>query len=233
MSGNEAPKRPLLGYKTLRQITEWASGVRGGAPTWFVLKPGPVPDDPLIETWLTDPHESLSRDELEGVVVIPTHVGHGSGNRQTIQYARIGPWRDGEESVDVIDPTGLQGDSVFWSLSAVEKFLVPYYASVSGSLAAQRVEAVLKLLGSPREMAAGDPPVVYALVHLPQSEYTDPRADARHRARAMGFPLDLAVAYRHGDESRVVHIVEFFDRFSDVLEPPTAPGRAGRGAGTA
>lgn len=233
---SESSSRPLLGYRTLRRITEWASGVRAAEPTWFLVKHGLIPDAPIIESWASDPHDLLSRDELDQVVIIPSFVGHGVGNRDAIEFARIGPKASGEDSVNVIDPKGLYGDSVFWTQSAVEKFLVPYYASVAGDLAPQRVETVLRLLGNPREIGDlrdPDGPVVYALVHLPQSEYTDLDRLESVLAWAPGVPRDLAVAYLHGDQAAVVHAVEFFDAFRKYLEPSTARETAGLGAGTA
>lgn len=238
MNGDEAARKPILGYRTLRQISEWASGIRGSRPVWFVVSPGRTPVDPVIKTYLVDPEGVLSKEELAVSVIIPTHVGHGSGNRESIQYARIGPRPDGGGSVDLLDPDEfLHADAAFWTQSSIEKFLVPYYASVAGSDAAERVEAVLRLLGSPRRPPApgveADEPVVYALIHLPQSEYTDVSEAARAEARTRGLPLDLSVAFTRGAETGVLHIVDFFERFSDYLGPATDPGRAGRGAGTA
>lgn len=236
MSETSPSSRPLLGYQTLRRVTEWASGVRGDEPTWFVIRHGLTPDDAIIEPWETDPHAFLPPEELEQVVIIPSFVGHGVGNRDAIEFARIGPKPSGENSVNVIDPKGVYGDSVFWTQSAVEKFLVPYYASVGGADAANQVETVLKLLGNPREVEEGratDGPVVYALVHLPQSEYTDIDRLNRVRAWAPGVPLNLAVGYSADEDAGVVHAVDFFDRFKEFLEGSTARETAGLAAGTA
>jgi hypothetical protein len=71
---------------------------------------------------------------------------------------------------------------VFWSASAVEKFLVPYYASVYGDTAPDVVDRLVNIFvpkGSPELGDNGDVPVEdvvaddtnFAVIHLPSSEY--------------------------------------------------------------
>lgn len=69
-------------------------------------------------------------------------------------------------------------DSVFWTESAVEKFVVPYYAGVGGADAAMDV------------WTAFNDESVYALVHLPRSTY---------EAMSTGFePLGVVTDIRKG-----------------------------------
>ena len=135
--------------------------------------------------------------------MVPTYVGGGEGNHNYTEYARIGTKECGEGSVDLLDinGTGKRGDSVFWTQSAVEKFLVPYYASAYGDLAARSVEQLQSIFvppGSPELDGNGmitgtasvsslptnlatpevgiESPVdaddtPFAVVHLPSSEY--------------------------------------------------------------
>lgn len=74
------------------------------------------------------------------------------------------------------------GDAVFWSEAAVEKFVLPYYASKGQWLAAHLLNVLSRvfyghvpqppLLDEDAPAAAsGDVPVPFALVHLPRSDY--------------------------------------------------------------
>ncbi|HEX8906185.1 MAG TPA: hypothetical protein VF771_15155 [Longimicrobiaceae bacterium] len=178
---------PLLDYRQLRALAEYASGVRKEGTVWLAaygdgrideVEPGIVPD---------------------GALLVATHVGRGAGNRDATEYAWIGDRADGKGSVNLldIDGTGMRGDSVFWTQSSVEKFLVPYYASVSGEAAPRHITTLLGLLGSrhPVPVKAGQDPAdyeVYALIHLPQSEYVDQAGDTP----GAEYPADLAVALR-------------------------------------
>ncbi|HEU4453697.1 MAG TPA: hypothetical protein VFR81_11590, partial [Longimicrobium sp.] len=60
---------------------------------------------------------------------------------------------------------GREHDAVFWSLSAVDKFAVPYYARTDGAEYAAEM----------RRKAAKGP--VCAIIHLPRSEYVDQTAE--------------------------------------------------------
>ena len=65
----------------------------------------------------------------------------------------------------------VEADAVFWSASAVEKFLVPYYASVYGNKAADVVRKLLNVL-EPRGTGTSGAGA-FAIAHIPRSEYVD------------------------------------------------------------
>jgi hypothetical protein len=69
-----------------------------------------------------------------------------------------------------------RADAVFWSLSAVEKFATPYYASVYGDAGGQVVQTLVSSLKPAAasvtdELVPDEPSPVFALAHLPSSEY--------------------------------------------------------------
>lgn len=100
-------------------------------------------------------------------------------------------------------------DAVFWSESAVEKFVLPYYASKSQYAAAEVLTGLSELfyhkIPSPDrtdEPAPSsdrtDEPVPFAVAHLPRSTYENLTETA-----AMG--ADLAVVKCHPVTGRVTH----------------------------
>ena len=206
--GNDVPWTPvdpgLFSYRDLRSLAEYASGVR-------------THEKPVV--WLAA-YAGGHIEEVEngnprpGALVVGTVVDEGKGNRKSVEYAWIGQHENGDEAVNLLDfgYAGKQrhGDSVFWTQSAVEKFLVPYYASVAGGHAARQVEALLKLLGSTvtvRQTGKLAPVEgeVFALIHLPQSEYVA-KSDVSDESP---LPTNLAVAFRGEDGTcRVVHALE-------------------------
>lgn len=220
-SGNEVPLVPLqvsaLTYEDLRGLAEYASGVRDDAIVRLAVYGGG-----RIE--VLDPDQP----EPAAALVVPTYVGGGVGNHNYTEYARIGTKACGEGSVDLLDinGTGKRGDSVFWTQSAVEKFLVPYYASVAGRAAPEHIGTLLGLLGS-RHMVPVAPGggiteyEVFVLIHLPQSEYVDQRGGAS----GANYPADLAVGLRATDGKGpcvAMHV-------RDLLEPPPAPLKPAQG----
>jgi hypothetical protein len=92
-----------------------------------------------------------------------------------------------------------QYDAVFWSESAVEKFVFPYYASKSQYAAAEVLTGLSELfyhtLPSPDRT---DEAVPFAVAHLPRSTYAELSETA-----AMG--ADLAVVKRHPVTGEVTH----------------------------
>ena len=113
-------------------------------------------------------------------------------------------------------------DAVFWGESSIEKFVVPYYASVYGSDAG---DAVTELLDTYNGVAAGgsggdggetlEPTTVevYGLVHMPRSEYIeldDPPARQARPARHDRFAV-LALDRATGAH-RVIAVEEYRKR---------------------
>lgn len=119
--------KPKVTFQTLRFIAESASGMRD-KDLYFV-----VSGDSAGYSWPTDPVEPT-----EDTVVI--HCAPVADPISTVNCAQIAA---GGTHVDLLnvgvkavwpheDPGTFSADAVFWSVSAVEKFLVPYYASVYG-----------------------------------------------------------------------------------------------------
>jgi len=153
-----------MNFEILRKIAETASGMRE-TDLWFVVK-----DEKF--TWqLSEP-----RDAPEGAVVIPVaktpdpgplvteaRISDAAGpgiNLMEVKVPARGPYPGGT----------YPADAVFWSVSAVEKFLLPYYASVYGDQAPEAVATVLAILRPPADGARLEP-APYAIAHLPSSEY--------------------------------------------------------------
>lgn len=90
-------------------------------------------------------------------------------------------------------------DAVFWSESAVEKFVFPYYASKSQYAAADVLTGLSELfyhkIPAPDRT---DEAVPFAVAHLPRSTYADLTETA-----AVG--ADLAVVKRHPVTGEVTH----------------------------
>jgi hypothetical protein len=187
---------PVLRYEDLRGLAEYASGVRDGdTPVWLAAF-----GRGYIEQ--VDPSDA----DTHAAVLVRTL---GGDNRNLTRLAWIG--QDAEHRVDLLriryQGKEVAADSVFWTQSAVEKFLVPYYASVAAARAAEVVRVILEMLGRPCWHAEpGEADLteyqVFALVHLPQSEYVEGEDPV---------PGDLAVGIRAADGSgrhRVVHARE-------------------------
>ncbi len=71
-----------------------------------------------------------------------------------------------------------QYDAVFWSESAVEKFVFPYYASKSQFAAAEVLSALADVFYHKKHdphaaKDANDEPVPFAVAHLPRSTYAE------------------------------------------------------------
>jgi hypothetical protein len=153
-----------MNFELLRKVAETASGMRN-EDHWFI-----VGDDSF--RWQTsDP------GLVAGATVIPVKAVNDPLPK--VKAASISDHAEGSKidlmSVTVPPGKGYPGgtypaDAVFWSVSAVEKFLLPYYASVYGDQAPEAVRCVLDILRPPAEVSV-DGPAPYAIAHLPSSEY--------------------------------------------------------------
>jgi hypothetical protein len=190
---------PVLRYRDLRGLAEYASGVRECDQTVWLAACG----DGVIHR-VADP---ANMSDLPVNVLVATEVGDGRGNCDTTHFARIGQHPGEYGSVDLLDilfrGKHKAADSVFWTQSAVEKFMVPYYASVYAGEAATMIGAILGLLGSTQSISGeieGTQYEVFAVIHLPQSEYVGVN-------EASALPGDLAVGLRAPDGThRAVHV---------------------------
>lgn len=161
----EPPVTQLDSIK-LRLIAEAASGSRGQQVD-FVARP----DGTIEET------KHPAKEPPPGSVVIPVFTMDKVPNKPKLNLAEI--QAEGvSQPINLLDlPNGLgPADAVFWSESGVEKFLIPYYASVYGNQAALAVGDLLEAFHGDRGDGTGvqvTPPDVqtYALAHIPKSEY--------------------------------------------------------------
>lgn len=189
--------KPNLTFETLRLIAESASGMRN-QNLWFV-----VTGDPATYTWSPTCVHAGADTEVIHVAAVPDPA-------PTVDYAQIGV--PGGEPVDLLGitidaiaphPGGTYAaDAVFWSVSAVEKFLVPYYASVYGDKGPQMAQAVLDVL-LPESAEGGEASLeddtAFAVAHLPSSEYVgEPEAEA-----VSLFVSRLVTLHRGGHARRV------------------------------
>jgi hypothetical protein len=202
--GSRNPKngKAVIHFEILRRIAETASGMRYDN-LWFEVTGGRGGKVIVHRA----PPEKLPR----GSVVIECNAWKRPGVPE-VDHAQIG---SGDRRMDLLNvpvpvedrPQGWDGplthraDAVFWSAAAVEKFLVPYYASTYGDLAAKAVEQLLNVFvpphspedrgnamitapdgsGSRLPTNLGTPDVgitsvpaadqPFAVVHLPSSEY--------------------------------------------------------------
>jgi hypothetical protein len=180
------PVRATIPFSLLREVAEAASGTRD-RPTWFVRDT--ATEDPkkrgIIQVFDEEPREG--EDYTPGSLVIAATQDPGvmpPPPPTPPSWGRLGFSR--ERSLDLMDVLRtiepgrgeVAADSVFWTESAVEKFVIPYYASVAGADAAVAIQRVLKVLHrkSPTPAPPGhegepQPGEAFALVHIPTSEY--------------------------------------------------------------
>jgi hypothetical protein len=186
--------KPVVTFEILRLIAESASGMRN-KPTWFVIKETP---EGTGYSW----KHKFVREREDTVVIYCAPVADPVS---PVNVATIGVKGIGGKGKDIVnlmqikvgaifphlDSGTFEADAVFWSLAAVEKFMVPYYASVYGDQGAAHAQAVMDLLRIPDTHLDADEDTeaqAFALVHLPSSEYVTEhvphvaalRVDGRH-----------------------------------------------------
>lgn len=169
--------KPTLHFEILRRIAETASG-RRYQDTWYMVTEN-EPGKFKISTLISDP------GEVSDAVVI-----HCAAWRQPQGPQVTEAWIvSGDHRVDLLSVNvpahdgypareGVAADAVFWSASAVEKFLVPYYASVCGDDAPAVVEKLVSIFVPPDSPERHGPNraaavTSFAVIHLPSSEYVD------------------------------------------------------------
>ncbi|MBV9110946.1 MAG: hypothetical protein JO306_16175 [Gemmatimonadetes bacterium] len=182
----EAPALP--DFTILRMIAEAASGVRGVAPdkamktVWLIYDPDPDPKGPYAAYKNRVRVAKVRPDGTYSKRATVIKAASCSTNPSPLRPTRASICR-GETCVDLLnlgetpDGTRVAADAVFWTESAVEKFVVPYYASVHGPGAAQAVANVLGALHGPPPGGNGGMDQLretsFALIHLPTSEYIE------------------------------------------------------------
>ncbi|HEX8318456.1 hypothetical protein [Longimicrobium sp.] len=182
-----------LDYQALRAMAECASSVRGkkfwlvvNERGWKMHDEEPKPETYTVVIECENPavtHEPQVDVAILGSGMLP----HGGELDAAALQSVILPGSGGDAStkpraVNLLDlynqkPKGgkpTAADAVFWSESAVEKFLVPYYASVAGDRAEQVVGKLLNVFNRGRQKRVGvvlDDAEPFAIAHIPKSEY--------------------------------------------------------------
>lgn len=153
------PKQPALSAAMLRRLAEAADGYRTGQETWIVMAKNEPYE---VMGGFTDPKEAervrgdTSRNGVHGPYVTPRdydraivfvprpHFPPTRYGRDSLWMLPERPWR--VEDVDSMVITafhhsgprwrvasrGLEVDALFFTLAAQDKFVFPYYATVSG-----------------------------------------------------------------------------------------------------
>lgn len=208
--GTAKERQPLTSVQ-VRRITETTSGVRG-VPVWFTLHKGDIsasekpPVDPA-------PADTVILGGTETRRARPAQKGYSieSLNTPFLDWASLDEY-----------------DAVFWTDGAVERFMLPYYASVMGYQAVPFLSKLMKIW-APGLAAEGtvetvetDTTKVYAMAHYPRSEYvqmedTDPAAQAAEHEKMLGSVGLIA----HG-HNKPVRRRSFADLHA-ALHAPAAP----------
>lgn len=160
-------QRPWPASLVIR-MGEAADGYRDGIERWFVVSYAPPHD---LRVFLDRGEAEAARDGLQqemdaagaGEVCevfgpFATEPDPGPfGPKAGVASIAVTVRRGDEEVVVPIDPR--KYDSIFWSLSAVDKFAIPYYVGMSG----------LDFATSVREKFVGNE--VFLMGHMPNSTY--------------------------------------------------------------
>jgi hypothetical protein len=210
--------QPVLNSRQLRKIAEAVSGYRSDHPFWLILTQG---EDGELE-YRVSPQDPGPRPEA---VVIPCRTPK-EADRPRVVAATIRA--EGAPELNLLNlqleddegDTVRTADAVFWGESSVEKFVVPYYASVYGSDAGEAVTELLNTYNGVADAGADgaqtretNTTASYALVHIPRSEYIeldDPPAAQAGPARHDRFAV---LAYdRATGTHRVIAVEEYRKR---------------------
>jgi hypothetical protein len=163
----------------IRRLGEAADGCRGTPGAYYLasLAPDKYGNHKIFGPYPTTTADSLPRDASKGEwgwfgpVRTPAY-----SPTYTIETIDIGTSKPG----GTVNLMGPDFDCLFYSLSAVEKFAVPYYARMFGG------DYVTRLLAAFRSSN------LHLMGHLPRSEYQKLGVDASSDA-ALSFPGIAAV----------------------------------------
>lgn len=176
----------------LRDAAEFVSGLRGRFVRFQAVDGTLLPDVYPSESPLPAPDPPPAGAFVFAGVAEPVRPDRPFPVRVTVRVKGL----DGSTSECDVVPRGsdpaVVPDSMFWSDGAVEKLLLPYYASVKGGTAwfflawlmgkwdgsiphdANDPELVVQFARHRLGMdEVEDVPTVYAVTHLPRSEYED------------------------------------------------------------
>lgn len=141
----------VLHFEILRRIAETASGMRY-QDTWFEV----IDND--VQVWDHEPERKPDSTVIKCTAWpkpdIPqvTSAIIKSGEQEIDLLKVKAPVHDLQGWGAVTSQAGgepMKADAVFWSASAVEKFLMPYYASTYGSMAPKAVTQLLSVFVPP------------------------------------------------------------------------------------
>lgn len=211
-----------LNAMQLRALAEWASGYRGEVVDFFEGQNG------QIGLW------SRSNGKCPYPVILTCDTPTVVQDRPPVKVARLGT---AEETLDLLNIPYQGGtvaaDAVFWSESAVEKFLFPYYASKGSWQADLYADALRTVFYGKRPLseyaeaeehpdryddptepfALGETRAVideqaFGLVHIPKSDYIPQQQTQNLREGAQPLPLlptggELGVLLRHRETGAV------------------------------
>lgn len=168
------PHVKTMTYQDLRRMAECAASYRDGE-VWIVF------DEKGWRVATTEPKHR------PGQQVIPcNNAGKGPGKEPPKVSAAFIQANESGQPVDLLHlkrtnkKTGKvedlgPADAVFWSAAAVEKFVVPYYASVYADEAPGKLEKIIRVLGTVHKPSGsstgGETAEPFALAHMPKSEY--------------------------------------------------------------
>lgn len=185
--------KPVIDFDILRRVAETASSYRY-EDTWFAVRYDAA-GNVVIEPHHTKP--ACPEEECELYHVQKVKYGRPPAVTMAFIASEQAPVDLLKVAVppQQMHPGGTYAaDAVFWSVSAVEKFLVPYYASVYGDDAVNVVQDLLNIL---RPEMAGDgaenTAPAFAIAHLPNSEYVTLPAETAHLPRLFALRTDGTV----------------------------------------
>jgi hypothetical protein len=171
-----------LHFEILRRIAETASGMRY-QDTWFEVTDTEVLIYDHEPTNVPPGSTVIKCTAWQAPPIPPVTAAHitAEGVRHDLLKVAVPE----QEMQGWEGPKWLAADAVFWSAAAVEKFLVPYYASTYGSLAPKAVAQLMNVFvppGSPElegnammELVdAPDAPDFVSNLGTPSVSVTDP-----------------------------------------------------------
>ena len=191
------PPLPSMNARELRALADRAASLRasGGLPLWVVVRTNEETQQPEVSVWerKTAPPGAIYKIETYEV----------TEQRTPPAVVTIGDDTSGLANV------AQKYDALFWSEAAVEKFVLPYYASKSLWLAAYTLKLLSKAWYTKvphpdlKDRAPADSTVVpFALAHTPDSDYS-----------VVDATPGLDVLYREGGKVVASSLHDFMEKY--------------------
>ncbi|MDB4949635.1 MAG: hypothetical protein JWM27_2284 [Gemmatimonadetes bacterium] len=163
------PTPEPLDATTLRRVAEWSHSIRANTVRYLVVKPSPVGSGGFRPIELKERPD----DDPENVC-IPVAPPQVPGRPDLTDVDVVYPSATGPGVKRLKDAFDDFPDALFWSESAVQKFLLPYYASklsAHGDVL-KHLDVLLRAMKAPDAAVSAAVGDVLGLVHLPNSEYS-------------------------------------------------------------